>query len=122
MAKTANAKAPISRRIVDEVMGAEILAKAKAREQEKIKEASRILRLAGCETRLRILLFLERVNSGASEIRAEIGGLTDQAISYQCSQLVVGGLVSRESRGKAVIYSLTPLGKKIAGLIKGMKS
>ena len=110
-----------SRRTAGQPTSAETLAKTKAREQEKIQEASRILRLAGCDTRLRILLFLEQVNSSAVEIRSEIKSMTDQAVSYQCSLLVGGGLISRKYQGKSVVYALTPTGAKLVSAINAIE-
>lgn len=68
--------------------------------------------------RVRILLALEsRPGLTLSEL-AEILKISDRTASEHTKKLVSSGLISKRYESNFVAHSLTPLGKKLLGLLK----
>jgi ArsR family transcriptional regulator len=87
---------------------------------KETREAIELLKVLAEENRLRILCMLGKGEHCVCQI-IEYLDLSQSLISHHLKSLKDAGLIEDSKRGLWVYYSLTPRGKKIAGLISKIK-
>lgn len=85
-----------------------------------IAQISSLLKILAEENRLRILCLLNKRSHCVCDIITHFD-MSQSLISHHLSDLRSAGIVIDEKKGRQVIYSLTPSGKKIMKIIFSLR-
>lgn len=86
------------------------------REYREVASLSKLLKLVGEESRLKILCILRQDKHCVCEIEKHVD-LSQSLISHHLRDLKSAGIIQSEKKGQWVYYSLTSHGQRITNLL-----
>lgn len=90
------------------------------RDLRAVSNAALALKQASDATRLQVLLLLREKDLNVTELCAELGNMTQPAVSHHLALLRHGRLITPQRSGKNIYYGLTSEGRTLADVVAGM--
>lgn len=118
--KAATKAAPRAKSAAVKAKAAVAVKKVKAAPSRSLGELSRAaerLKQVSDPTRLRVLLALDESPRNVTQLRDELGGISQPALSHHLALLRHGRLIEPSRQGKTNVYDLTPAGKELSDVV-----
>jgi DNA-binding transcriptional ArsR family regulator len=83
----------------------------------ELNRAAERLKQVSDATRLRVLLALAQQPRNVTQLREELGGISQPALSHHLALLRHGRIIEPSRQGKSNVYDLTPAGRELAEVV-----